>query len=102
MKLCVKKHTTKREETLEYEKEHNIKHRSFFDAPYGATVCNCGEKVVAHGRCQRCFEKLVENFARETKEMTGDKKRYDEMVEKIGSDFDFETFKRKFRFTVVG
>jgi hypothetical protein len=92
----------KREKDLAYEKEHNIKHRSFFETPYGTTVCNCGGKVVAHGRCQTCFDKLVENFARETKAMTGDKNKYDKMVKKMnGNKLDFDTLKKKFRFTRV-
>lgn len=50
------------------------KGRSFFDVPYGATACNCGNKIVAQGRCQKCWDKFVKGLKAEHTQMKVDKK----------------------------
>lgn len=73
------------------------------DVPYGASVCNCGDKVVHQGRCQKCWNKYLEKIKQESQEMTADKKRYDKKLEKMSgrNAFDFDIFKKQFRFTNV-
>lgn len=64
-KLCDKK----REETLAREAK-----AGFFKVPYGATVCNCGNKIIAQGRCQTCYDKFVRGVRIERVRMHQEKK----------------------------
>lgn len=49
----------------------------FFDAPYGSTVCNCGGKVIAQGRCQTCYDKFMRGVKGEHTQMKKDIKDED-------------------------
>jgi len=73
--------------------------------------CTCGAGDIAvHGYCQKCWdreakEKFLKKFAEEARKMIGDRRRYNKMMDEVRKDgngfFDFDTFKKRFRFERV-
>lgn len=60
---------TPREIKLKQKRDKDLsrerKSQTFFDVPYGTKACTCGKKIVAHGRCQECYDKFRDEIKME-------------------------------------
>lgn len=57
--------------------------QTFFDAPMGSNVCSCGNKVVAQGRCQPCYDEFVREVRIERVRMHQENKKENARLEKL-------------------